>query len=478
MNYYCIFVFYVVEYAIIGILDALKSMKWGMNLKIKIFCSLIFFLVLAPRGFADRRYIVKFNQNINVMESLDNSRRNFLVVTERELDEYLASGMIEYYEPDCEIELFTDYDSVMNDGLWNHNAINLNKAWKIGCFGNDVRIGVIDSGVNPHSCFEDRIIKGACYIPDKSDTYDNIGHGTYVSGIIAAGLADKCINGIAPRAEIVPLKCFDNGVITTASMIADAIYDAVDIYDCDVINMSFGMEEALTNKTLKLSVMYAVECGVIVVASCGNDGNQKEYYPAKYDGVVGVGAVNIKDELSWFSQRNTTVDITAPGEAVESVKTNGYSKNSGTSFAAPHVSAAAAIAKCIDKSITSGRFLTLIESTARIPDEYNEYYGAGIINIGNMTDELLKNTNIYISPQTDDNVIIYNNSENIMPLTAVQALYSPASFAGCGIHNLLLSPGETEKITINASGVSKIILLDNLKNLKPLSKAKEYAINR
>lgn len=312
-------------------------------------------------------------------------------------------GVVEYYEADCEVKLFEDYDNSNPEySQWNLSAISIDKAWNIGCYGNDIKVGVIDSGIYEHPDLKNNISKGYNYINSTTDTTDNIGHGTYVSGIIAAECNDEYITGIAHQVKIVPLKCFDNNIETKASMIANAIYDAVDVYGCDVINMSFGMDESLTNKTLQLSVAYAIQHGCIVVASVGNDGNSTEYYPAKYDGVIGVGSINENNELSWFSQYNSTVDVVAPGEIIQSVSIDGYDKDSGTSFSAPHISAVAAIAKCIDNEITAEEFMKLIETTSTeceldTQTGYDVYFGYGLVNVQSIINDMLKDTPVFLS---------------------------------------------------------------------------------
>ena len=320
-------------------------------MKLKIVLGILcIFIALLPAYAQEESYIVKFNDSFQLFgegETINAPYRNFCSVSREELTKLLDMGVVEYYEPDYEVVLFEDYNATDVESQWNLSAINIGKAWDIGCYGNNIRVAVIDSGVYAHPDLKGNLISGYNYIKNSTDTSDNIGHGTYVSGIIAAESNGEYITGIAPKVKIVPLKCFDANDRTTTSMIANAIYDAVDVYGCDIINMSFGTTGS--NTTLKLSVEYAIQKGCIIVASVGNDGSTKEYYPAKYDNVIGVGATDEDNVISWFSQRNNTVDVVAPGENVKSVSIEGYGKSSGTSFSCPHVSAVAAIAKCIDK---------------------------------------------------------------------------------------------------------------------------------
>lgn len=455
------------------------KMKWKMILG-----TLCFLLIGLPAQAIEETYIVKFNNsmqmfNENTVNHLDN--RNFCVATYEELQEYLEVGIVEYYELDCKIELFDDYDSSTdNSSQWNLSAINIGKAWDIGCYGNNVKVAIIDSGIYEHPDLKNRVLDGYNYITNSVDTTDNIGHGTYVSGIIAAECNDSYITGIAHQVKIIPLKCFDNDVETKASMIANAIYDAVDVYDCDVINMSFGMDESLTNKTLQLSVAYAIQNGCIVVASVGNDGKSAEYYPAKYDGVIGVGSINEQMGLSWFSQYNSTVDVVAPGEIIQSVSIEGYDKDSGTSFSAPHVSAVAAIAKCIDKSISAEQFMSLIETTcANIESDkqegYDVYFGYGLIDTQSIVDKMLKETPVFLSPITNNTIKIYNNSNANLTAQGIAANYQNNKLLNAKFYDVDISPDGIQEISFISEGtLTQFMIWSSLKELKPLYQAREY----
>lgn len=457
-------------------------MKWKIILGV-----LCFLLIGLPVHASDDMYIVKFNNQIQIFNKTENAtlpHRKFSSVSYEELQELLDMGVVEYYEPDCEVKLFEDYySSNAEHSQWNLSAISIEKAWDIGCYGNDVKVAVIDSGIYNHPDLKNKVLQGYNYIDNSMDTTDNIGHGTYVSGIIATECNDEYITGIAHQAKIVPLKCFDNEIKTTASMIANAIYDAIDIYDCDVINMSFGMDESLTNRTLQLSVAYAIQNGCIVVASVGNDGSDKEYYPAKYDNVIGVGSINESKSRSWFSQYNNTVDIVAPGEVIQSVSIEGYNKDSGTSFSAPHISAIAAIVKCIDQEITTHEFMRLIETTSTECEAdtnigYDFYYGYGIVNVEKIVDEVLKETPVFLSPITNKVAKVYNNSDSELVAKGIVANYTEKRLLNVIFHDVELLPGKIQTIDFSPEGaLTKVMLWDSLETITPLYQAREYKSN-
>ncbi len=458
------------------------NMKWKMVLGV--LCSL---LIGLPAHASDEMYIVNFNNNIQIFNETENTilpYRNFSSVSFEELQEFLDMGIVEYYEPDCEVKLFEDYKSSNTEhSQWNLSAISIEKAWDIGCYGNEVKVAVIDSGIYNHPDLKNKVDYGYNYIDNSTDTTDNIGHGTYVSGIIAAECNEEYITGIAHQVKIIPLKCFDNEIKTTASMIANAIYDAVDIYDCDVINMSFGMDESLTNRTLQLSVAYAIQNGCIVVASVGNDGKTKEYYPAKYDNVIGVGSIKETRELSWFSQRNSTVDVVAPGEIIQSVSIEGFDEDSGTSFSAPHISAVAAIVKCIDQEITTQEFIRLIETTSTESESdtitgYDFCYGYGIVNAEKIVDEVLKDTPVFLSPITNKMAKVYNNSDSELVAKGIVANYTENQLLNVIFHDVELLPGKIQTVDFLPEGTqTKVMLWDSPETITPLYQARVYKSN-
>lgn len=452
-----------------------------MKLKYIIYSiCLIFTCLMGTKAKADsERYIVYLKQgNSSFSKSDESYGKRYEAVDADTLSKYLSCDIVEFYEPDYEIKPFEDF-SVRGAGQWSLPAINVQKAWDIGCYGNNVTVAVIDSGAYAHPDLVNNLLAGHNYLDDNSDTSDNIGHGTYVSGIIAAEANGEYIDGVANRAKIVPLKCFANGKSTQVSMLSDAIYDAVDVYHADVINMSFGMSEANTTTAFRLAVSYAIQKGCIVVAAVGNDGKSTIYYPANYAGVIGVGSVGSNLTISSFSQRNTTVDVVAPGGGVSSVSIAGYSNNSGTSFACPHVSAMAAIAKCIKGDITAAEFQTLLEETSTDlgATGYDTYYGYGLINIEAMIDKLLENTKVFMSPVDDKGedatVTVYNNSEATLNATGIAAEYDNNIFQSLRVVDISLLSKETASISCEKGNV-KFMLWQNLREMLPLTQYRQY----
>lgn len=435
-----------------------------------------FILMLVVFGVkAEDKYIIKLNDTVNTL-SEDNITIKYITVTEEELPEYLEAGVVEFYEPECTVELFDTYESTNTSTLsWNNEMIKISKAWELGCYGNDVKVAVIDSGVNAHEDLEGNLLPGYNFASNNTDVSDNIGHGTYVSGIIAAKANGSYIDGVANRAKIVPLKCFLSNT-TSQAIIGNAIRSAVDNFGCKVINLSLG---GSAEQTLKDAVEYAISKNCLVVAAVGNYGSTTLQYPAAYDNVVGVGAVNANSVVSYFSHYNTSVDVVAPGEGIESIGT--FPNNSGTSFSTPHVSALAAIAVNIKENITPQEFFEVLTSTCSDLGTAgrDNYYGYGLVNAEALVDKLLENTEVYISPFSENNgeisATVYNNSENLLLASAVTGEYENTYLRNSSLNNISIGANQTQKLTYTPSTDKfKLMIWNNASKISPLALYREY----
>lgn len=183
---------------------------------------------------------------------------------------------------------------------------------------------------------------------------DQIGHGTACAGIIGArGL--HIPPGLAGSSPILPMRAMasvrrnalDKPTAIGSSMDIDAaVKRAVDL-GARVLNLSFGTSGAMLRPDDPVPhvevVRYALARGCVLVAASGNAGNDIPYYPAALPGVIAVGSVGPDLRPSSFMSRGAHVAIGAPGERIPTPSLHGYTLNTGTSFAAPFVAAAAAL---------------------------------------------------------------------------------------------------------------------------------------
>ena len=228
--------------------------------------------------------------------------------------------------------------------------------------GEGVKVAVVDTGITAsHPDLKSRLVKckdftSARFPMVNGKCEDKNGHGTHISGIVAAdgGMDGLGIYGVAPAASLYAFKvCAVNGTCY-ADDVAAAIINAADD-GANIINLSLGSDRP--SSLIDEGVAYAVSKGVLIVGAAGNDGPYSESidYPAANVGVVAVGAFDILLKIADWSSRGinsqTTplvieakdMELAAPGVNIESTWNNGgYTFLSGTSMAAPFVSGLAA----------------------------------------------------------------------------------------------------------------------------------------
>lgn len=421
------------------------------------------------------------------------------------LKELIDLGIVESYEEDHYLELF-GYDYSLNpsySSMWYLDYINAEFAWDAGIYGKGVVVGVIDSGVNPLDDLKKNLLPGKNYEKnkDETDTTDTVSHGTSVAGIIAAACNDIATVGISFNSSIVPLRVTylnsaGDTVVSTSGAI-NAIYDAVDYYGCDVLNMSFGSDVA--NTELEKAVDYAVNKGLIVVAATGNYGNKTfngggvinpPMYPAYFENCIGVGnaerfgsTLRIKASSGY----NDRVTIAAPGTAIKVV--NKTETVDGTSFSSPMVAAAAALAKSIDPSIGQAEFKELITSTANSSyiassGQSTEKWGAGLLDIRQMLIKLLSANKYHgseINTVNGDSYAVITNLKTDSDLSNYSVSLTEYDEYGdlknFKIIDTSLSKYESTEISLNEHGFSKNAIIRIYEDYAPGDLNKDGKIN-
>ncbi len=386
------------------------------------FFSVILFCFLSGMTVGAKNYNVKLSASLFSRDS--SFKTSWITVDEKALSELISFGNVEYFEEDAlaEFSEYTENDPAYSD-MWEHSVIKSEDAWKKGALGVGICVAVIDSGANSHEELSGRIKYAHDYVSGTDDVTDNIGHGTAVAGIIAANRGNgKGFSGVAPRCELAVLKVADivdgqqHGPYI--SDVSQAIEDAVELYGCRVINLSLGSTS--DSKRLKEAVDYALSKGAVIVAATGNDSKNSVRYPAKYDGVLGVGAVGSDGAWSSFSNYGTGINVTAPGRSVNIISgTSDYGTKSGTSFSCPYVTGVCAAMLSADASLERDELNDIIEKTAaddRKADGYDDYYGFGVVDFGKCIDAVIENAGVYISlPDAEDPenaVFVTNTSRN------------------------------------------------------------------
>lgn len=413
-----------------------KRIQWGSVLLLAAL-MLLLLLPLGSRAADQARYVVRFRSGAEQAGS-----GPFAGVDEAELRRLLAADALEWYEEDWELGL-PDASAISASAPAEDVALLQEDtaqapAWQLALIGaprdaelgKGVRVAVIDSGADAHPALEGRLAPGWNYVDGNADTSDGNGHGTAVCGLIA-GCGEQGPLGAAPGAELVPLKCFA-GETGKVSLVCEALAAAVDKYDCDVINLSLSVSvRAASRRALEEAVAYAQERGAVIVAAVGNGGTATVYYPAGLDGVIGVGSVDRSGLIYYRSNHNESVFLTAPGVDVESLaRDGGYARFTGTSFAAPFVTGAAAALKSLRPGLDAEALRGLLAANAadRGLDGYDPYYGNGVLHLGRCLNALLGTEGPCLSPPApgETRAIVRNGADAPLEARLIGVSYDPA----------------------------------------------------
>lgn len=323
----------------------------------------------------------------------------------------------------------TPNDALYTSNQWHYfeatGGMDANTAWDQGFLGQDVVVGVIDTGYRPHADLVANIVPGYDFISTSTRARDGNGrdnialdegdwvsrlissswHGTHVAGTIAAVTNNSIgVAGVAFRAKVQPLRALGKGG-GTSSDIADAITWGsggtvpglpANATPSRVINMSLGGTGKCSDPGYQIyqtAIDGAVSRGTVVVVSAGNDNiDSANKSPASCNNVITVAATGRNGGKATYSNFGASVEVAAPGgsgsDGVMSTLNAGkqrpaadaYAAYQGTSMAAPHVAGVAAMMLSKNPSLTPAQILSILQSTARpFPAACNQC-GSGIID--------------------------------------------------------------------------------------------------
>lgn len=278
---------------------------------------------------------------------------------------------------------------------WAQQVLDPRRAWPRSR-GAGVLVAVVDSGVDadhPQLSRPGKVREGRDFVRgERSGAFDCVSHGTGVAGIIAADPAPGTgFHGLAPDAEILPVRVSERDIGDRGEslridprVLADGIRYAADM-GAKVVNLSLaGFDD---NPVVREAVAYALGKDALVVAAVGNgqrdETTELPSFPAGYDGVLGVGAVDIDGARLTGSQVGTYVDLVAPGsQVVATTRVDGHSYVDGTSFAVPFVSATAALVRSAWPTLTASQVTQRLLATADPArgGQGSPAYGAGLVN--------------------------------------------------------------------------------------------------
>lgn len=318
-----------------------------------------------------------------------------------------------YYAPD---------GAAAPTGQWSLRRVGLETAreWSTG---EGTRVAIIDSGFDGrHPDLAGRAIAVRDYVAtrdgrigtelDRTADTDLGGHGTFVASVVAA-VTDNAAGmaSLAPDTELLVARVFDAEGCASDGAVVDAMAWAA---TSGAVAMNLSLGGPASSPLLDVAGIDAAFLGAIPVAAAGNSGSALLEYPAAYDAYLSVAATSYidpdsgdEDPVAPYSTRNASVDLAAPGGSnlssdpsrdilgacwVDATVGRGYCRESGTSFAAPHVTAAIALVRSLDPDRTAAGTEEVLEDSARdirtatgTGPGRDDRTGAGRLDVGRAT---------------------------------------------------------------------------------------------
>ena len=325
---------------------------------------------------------------------------------------------VAYAEPNYVVRAAADAvypnDPAFGD-QWHLRRVYAPEAWAVTFGSSTLVVAVLDSGVDRnhpefYRQFHDPLLPGWDYINGDSDPNDDYGHGTHVTGLIAAATNNRLgVASLAPSVKILPLKVLGADGSGDFYTVASAIRRAAD-FGAQVLNLSLtGLVQANEQQVLQSAVDYAVARNALIVAAAGNCAQlplpsrcgypNPEFFPAACNGVFAVAASDRFDNWAPYSNFKPYVSLAAPGglnaDAILSTIPGGYGVKYGTSMATALVSGAAALVWTMQPAATYQQVASILKDTADkvgadvltgqpIPyiNGRNDYFGYGRLNVG------------------------------------------------------------------------------------------------
>ena len=246
-------------------------------------------------------------------------------------------------------------------------------------WGKGTSIAIIDSAIDfshPSLAHVEREVISFIDNPSKKV---NTNHGTAIASIIAG--STDAFQGIAPAAKILSIELLGEDGIGDVFTLSEAIIAAVE-RKVDLINLSLGGDRP--SAALSHAIKYATSNNVLLVAASGNDGIPQVSYPARYDEVLGVSALNYNGTVANFSNFGEGVELSAPGvDVISAYGANGYAVLNGTSSATAFVSGAALSELSRNPHLSSQQVKELLFTYADETEKpgFDQLSGHGMLNL-------------------------------------------------------------------------------------------------
>jgi subtilisin family serine protease len=237
---------------------------------------------------------------------------------------------------------------------WGLDLIRADQAHAVS-LGAGALVAVVDTGVRTdHPDLAGRLLPGRDFVTPGATMHDGNGHGTHVTGIVAADEGNGIgVEGVAPLATVLPVRVLDDDGSGSETGVAQGVDWAVS-QGAEVVNLSLGglPISDVGQSDLGDAINRALDHGVVVVAAAGNDSVPVCEQPPTNGRLLCVGAIDRRGMHSFFSSFGLGVNVLAPGgsglpgsdeDVLSTWNDGGYAFLAGTSQATPHVSGVAAL---------------------------------------------------------------------------------------------------------------------------------------
>lgn len=267
------------------------------------------------------------------------------------------------------------------------------RGWELARGSARVVVAVLDSGLAPsHPEFEGRVLPGRDFVNEDDDPQDDHGHGTLVTGILAAN-ADNAFGlaGVDHGCLLLPVKILDRNNGGTSFDFAQGLVFAADA-GADVINMSLINYPA--TQGLVAALQYARDAGCVLIACAGNGGigDANQSFPGRSPLTISIGATTHLDRRAVFSGTGSRLDLVAPGDRVPATLRepfDSWTLFSGCSAATPVATGIAAVALSLEPALTHQEIRALLVAGAEDqvgppasdPPGRDDQFGHGRVNL-------------------------------------------------------------------------------------------------
>lgn len=272
---------------------------------------------------------------------------------------------------------------------WGIEILGVPALWK-ETRGAGIRVAVLDTGIAfSHLDLAGAVIEAKDFTGSLGGPSDDNGHGTHCAGVIGARDNEVGVVGVANECGLLIGKVLNASGAGGSRGISNGILWAIE-QKADIISMSLG--SPLPDVSINASIEKALAAGIVVVCAAGNEGPNLDTvgWPAQVEGVISVGAIDRRKQVTRFSSRGRRLDVMAPGDNILSdIPPNNQAIMSGTSMACPHV--VGIIALMLAKHRKFGG-ATPVDSPAQVithlrdtaidlgPDGFDTSYGFGLVN--------------------------------------------------------------------------------------------------